>query len=91
MIEEIIPQVEITAGLKSSLDILSPQQIKELVYARALTDLIRTYYQRISNDSLVRILLTLNIFHQKGSEIAKSSLEKLNSDEKGILRAIYPF
>lgn len=91
MIKDCIPQVDIQIGLNSSLHMMRPQQMQELIYARAITDLIRTYYHRISNDSLARILFTMNILHQQRPEDPKSTIDKLTTEEKGILRAIYPF
>jgi len=91
MIKDCIPQVEAHTGLNSSLHMMRPQQIQELVYARAITDLIRTYYHRISNESLARILLTMNILHQQHPENENSIIQMLTADEKGILRAIYPY
>jgi len=76
---------EITQGTK---------KYQNLIYARAVNDLMRTFYPRISANSIANLLVSLNSMHnleQRGKESrVLGKIVALNEEERQILRAIYP-
>lgn len=91
MIKELNLSFEETKGLQSEEYLESNTKYGHLMYARALIELMRTFYNRISTDSITRLLVCLNMAYISNNRSKESYPPMaLKEEECQIFRAIYP-